>query len=116
MTRFGEGRFGEQRFGRVDAIAGRADAVAALSAGIERQRAGQFGAMLFGVAPFGGRHERLFGRADAVAAPVLDLARRAALRARLSAGITAGAAFTITTPLRPGPARALRVLRGAKVS
>jgi hypothetical protein len=116
MSRFGEGRFGEQRFGRVDAIGGRAEAVATLSGSVELQRAGQFGAPLFGVAPFGGRHDSLWGRADAPALPLLDLARRAALRATLSAGVTAGVSFTITTPLRPAPARALRVLRGAKVS
>ncbi|MCL6650555.1 MAG: hypothetical protein K6U89_19835 [Chloroflexi bacterium] len=75
----------------------------------------QFGQGQFGQERFG-RVNVLGGRADAPALAALDLARRAALGATLSAGAAAGIAFTITTPLAPAPPRALRVLRGATLS
>ncbi|MCW5983498.1 MAG: hypothetical protein KIT09_35735, partial [Bryobacteraceae bacterium] len=68
--------------------------------------------------PFGGGLlPELGGRCEATAtlAP-LDIRRRVALWASLTTGFTAAASIQVDTPLRAAPARALRVMSGARVT
>jgi hypothetical protein len=135
--KFGEEQFGEGQFGPVDSISGRGVAAAICGVAVVRtSRTSTFGESPFGRPVFGGAGGVLAGRVVAAAAGALDLRRRLALAAGVVAYSTGTGAvwrraamfgeanvgasgvliMEVQTPLRAAPARALRVMVGARVT